>query len=1114
MINTVSINMQKLAALPWIQLFASPACNLKCEYCSQQNVRTHGVKDDFLQNSELIEFIKKIPPTHIYLSGGEPLIHPGVKDFIAIAGKCGHKTSIDTNLHISKKRLEDYLSNIDPEWLGFINISHHLICNIKMETIDSRVRMLEDAGISHFVKYVGVPEHLEIIERNINSLKDRGTGAAVSILQGIWNGRVLPAEYTLDETVKLLNMVTLHTHGLQVFEGIYSNGIPCRGGQDFIAYNMHDDRKIIPCCHGSSSPLDIRNTFFETGERHKLCCNMEACLGDLMFICGINGVTDEIEKFEKICSGNFESPGVESVTAFIEEIRDKGYRLVNNRKFQDVQRHCTSPIYTVNAARNDNSFNANWKSGAEMITEIEKFISDWNYPENVIRDNPAMEKELRGELTRIPSKDEKVLARALGKKVAQDRFILPRKCNIEVISSCILKCEFCTLHDDLKQYRRKTRMTYEDFMKIWKYMEVFTTELEFTGGEPLLNKEVFAMIRETKKTGVYSTLTTNAQLLNKKLCEDILEAQPSRILIAFDSVRAENYESARVKGKFERLRENVIHLSQRKHEMGLEFPEINIQMVVSKKNKDEIEQFWREAVAMNVDSASIKPILVWPGSGHEFEKKMIDEYLIPSHPMGYHQVDSNGELVKPRKPGFCSNTRTVHIGSGSEVIPCWYILKDTYVAGYAVDIPFVDIWFSDEYKEYRQQMTDDTVSDACPGCIGKYEPSMFITRKVSEISEEMFINKFPETLNKSAEQKFHEGKLEETKSILLDLLKKVPDYSEALNNLGVVYLQEGDIESAVSYFQRTLEVDSNNRDALVNMIKVLSALDQMEDAKRLYSNYLKYNQADREIEDILKDSGVGEYISIGPEQEEPYNIPVVSARELHKKLGLKVTIDYPETSLNRSFDEWQMEIDDSPIFRYIYRNIRPRRHLEFGTWQGTGVLYCLEECDATIWTINLLHGENKPNGEVGYGISPSEIASARVWARKIGLPEQNSYRTDSIGFIGRRYLETGMENRVCQIYCDSRNWDTSNYPDGFFDSVLIDGGHSKDIVLNDTAKALKLIRPDGIIMWHDFCPPMIKKSEVTRGVIEGIAESWEIIKSNTRQLFWIYPSYILLGVKK
>lgn len=247
----------------------------------------------------------------------------------------------------------------------------------------------------------------------------------------------------------------------------------------------------------------------------------------------------------------------------------------------------------------------------------------------------------------------------------------------------------------------------------------------------------------------------------------------------------------------------------------------------------------------------------------------------------------------------------------------------------------------------------------------------------------------------------------------------------------------------------------------------------------------------------------------------PYiDVSLVKVEFLQACLNFISPINYPAASRGKSLDQWKMEVDDAPIFRYIYRHIRPRRHLEFGTWRGTGTVYCLEECDATVWTVNLPDGENNSGGGHSYSHHPDELPELQAWAQKTGMTVQNMYRTDTLGFIGREYLERSLGNRVCQIYCDSKVWDTSNFPDGFFDSVLIDGGHQRESVISDTQKALPLLRSGGIMMWHDFCPPVFSKFESTRGVMQAIYLMWDALSQEMDQLFWIKPSWILLGVKK
>ena len=356
-------------------------------------------------------------------------------------------------------------------------------------------------------------------------------------------------------------------------------------------------------------------------------------------------------------------------------------------------------------------------TGDECVAAVNEYCAQWSSPDAVIRDNPDLDGRLRSEAKKVPWRTPAELTRALAKKTCQFRFLLPTKINIEVASVCPLRCEYCVLAD-LAKHRRAPKLSADAYRRIWRSMEAYITEVEFTGGEPLMNDDVYAIMAETGGTRIHTTLTTNAQLLTDERIDRVLDAAPTRLLIAYDSGDAESYETTRRRGKLSELQANIVRLVERRRARGIRGAQVHLQMVVHKKNEHEVEQFWRDAEAMGADAACIKPVLVWPGEGEAYERRMIDEYLIPGHPMSYHALDENGKLLKWRRPGFCSNTQHVHVGSGSEVIPCWYRLKDTWIAGYAADTPFPEIWHSPAYIEYRRRMLDETVSEACRGCIG------------------------------------------------------------------------------------------------------------------------------------------------------------------------------------------------------------------------------------------------------------------------------------------------------------------------------------------------------------------------------------------------------------
>jgi hypothetical protein len=244
-------------------------------------------------------------------------------------------------------------------------------------------------------------------------------------------------------------------------------------------------------------------------------------------------------------------------------------------------------------------------------------------------------------------------------------------------------------------------------------------------------------------------------------------------------------------------------------------------------------------------------------------------------------------------------------------------------------------------------------------------------------------------------------------------------------------------------------------------------------------------------------------------------IPTLPVDDIRSVFAWSERIAFPEKWRTLSLPEWEMAADDC-ILRYVFRNFRPGRHLEFGTWLGDGVLRCVEECEATVWTINLPQGESGKNGEWIYSALAEDALMAGVQSSETLVTSDGTWvRTDARDLIGRKYLNAGWGGRVCQIYSDTRTWDTRNYPRGFFDSAFIDGGHAYDLVANDTKLAIELVRPGGLVIWHDFCPmPEVTAAcGSTRDVGAFISSHIEELGSSFTRMFWVEPSWLLFGIR-
>ncbi len=134
---------------------------------------------------------------------------------------------------------------------------------------------------------------------------------------------------------------------------------------------------------------------------------------------------------------------------------------------------------------------------------------------------------------------------------------------------------------------------------------------------------------------------------------------------------------------------------------------------------------------------------------------------------------------------------------------------------------------------------------------------------------------------------------------------------------------------------------------------------------------------------------------------------------------------------------------------------RSRRLFEFGTCTGkTTYLWAANApADAVVTTLTLA-----PDQVSDYAPAAGDDAQAAAAAAAEST------------FDNFLYTGTPEAAKIEQLYGDSKAFDETAYA-GRCDLVFIDGAHAYSYVKSDTEKALRMVRPGGLILWDDYHGP-------------------------------------------
>lgn len=296
----------------------------------------------------------------------------------------------------------------------------------------------------------------------------------------------------------------------------------------------------------------------------------------------------------------------------------------------------------------------------------------------------------------------------------------------ETTLRCNAKCKHCgSFAGENSQEELSTqeiKKVFKDISLRYKPNEILITA---TGGEPLLRKDVFEVIKYATDLGLRFSMTTNGILINEEIIKKMKEANMQTISISLDGLEKNHDDFRGVLGSYKTIIKNIKMLVESKV-----LDKIQITTVVNKKNIGELEELYNVIKGLNVDSwrlINIEPIGRAKQNENLFLEKEDYKYLFnfikekiktSSFEVIYgcpHFLGKDMELEVRKHPFFCmAGLTTCSILYNGDVFVCTSVeRRKELVQGNVKKNNFCDIW---ENKFEWVRDTNKFENPKCKNC--------------------------------------------------------------------------------------------------------------------------------------------------------------------------------------------------------------------------------------------------------------------------------------------------------------------------------------------------------------------------------------------------------------
>jgi MoaA/NifB/PqqE/SkfB family radical SAM enzyme len=175
----------------------------------------------------------------------------------------------------------------------------------------------------------------------------------------------------------------------------------------------------------------------------------------------------------------------------------------------------------------------------------------------------------------------------------------PINLQVDVSTYCNLRCKECKRENLLPEKEINKNLSLENFKVIFDKIKPVSVNLA-ASGEPLMNPEIFEIIKYAKQNGAITIISSNQTIVKPELNKKIVLSGLDILKASIDGANKETYE--KIRGPyFDNVIKNLAEVTELKKELKSSSPSLRIDFVVFHLNYKEMVDILYFAKKFNIN---------------------------------------------------------------------------------------------------------------------------------------------------------------------------------------------------------------------------------------------------------------------------------------------------------------------------------------------------------------------------------------------------------------------------------------------------------------------------------------------------------------------------------